>query len=389
MKFKTGLRCLIVSLTIILTSCSLFPKKPILLGAIYNLHGSLSSLDIPSSNGLKLAIDEINREGGINGRQIQLLLKDGYTNPDSIKAATQYLIDRKVVTIIGFSDSDQVLYADKLIVKSNIPYITSGSTAPILVKNIPKNLFLGCFGDNVQAAAGAEFAKTRLNSKHVFLITNQNMEYTRYLAQYFKNSWLVLGGSVIGDLCYRGNASDSITIIQSLKREKANYEVIYLAAGPPDVGHWIRLIRKAGITQPIIGGDGYDTPLLLKYTNDYADNIYYSTHAWMSQNGSNVKMKEFYIAYHKEFGVDPENSFAALAYDAAMLFADAARRAKKINPKYLLQAIEKTSDFTGITGRLNYLNGSHIPVKEVMIVGIKKQKYALEAVIMPEYVPIP
>lgn len=82
MKFKTGLRCLIVSLTIILTSCSLFPKKPILLGAIYNLHGSLSSLDIPSSNGLKLAIDEINREGGINGRQIQLLLKDGYTNPD-------------------------------------------------------------------------------------------------------------------------------------------------------------------------------------------------------------------------------------------------------------------------------------------------------------------
>lgn len=388
MKTKYATLMIVLISLIFINSCSLH-KKPILLGVIYNLHGSLASLGVPSSHAAQLAVDKINSEGGIDGRQIKLILKDGYTVGDTIRKETKNLIDQKVVTIIGFNDSDQVLYAADLINQAAIPYITPGSTAPILIKRIPKYLFLGCWGDNVQAAAGAEFAKTKLNSQKALLITNQKMEYTRFLAQYFKTSWVNLGGNIVDELSYTENPQDSISIINKLKKETKNYDMIYLAAGPPDCGPWVRLIRQAGIKQPIIGGDGYDTPLLTKIAGNYADNVYFSTHAWMNMNGSNEKMREFFIAYHKRYGVDPENSFAALAYDAVMLFADAARRAKKIRPDYMLQAIENTNDFSGLTGKMKYMNGVHIPVKEVMIISVNNGKQNLEAVIMPEKIPVP
>jgi branched-chain amino acid transport system substrate-binding protein len=389
MKVKYTILIIILILISLIVSCSFQKKKPILLGVIYNLHGGLASLGVPSSHGAKLAIDKINASGGINGHPIQMILKDGYTNGDTIRTETKNLIDRKVVTIIGFNDSDQVLYAQDLINKAAIPYITPGSTAPILVKKIPKYLFLGCWGDNVQAAAGAEFAKTGLNYQRAVLITNQNTEYTRYLSKYFKESWLDLGGSLNNELSYSVDPNDSIRIIKSLKIQKKNFDFIYLSASPPDVGPWVKLIRKAGITQPILGGDGYDTPLLVKIAGNYADNVYFSTHAWMNMNGSNEQMRDFFLAYRQKYGVDPENSFAALAYDAIMLFADAATRAKKIQPSFILEAIQNTTDFSGLTGKMKYINGSHIPAKEVMIIKISKEKPSLEAVIMPEKIPNP
>jgi branched-chain amino acid transport system substrate-binding protein len=389
MKFYVIPKYILICSIVIFTACSFQNRKPILLGAIYNLHGSQASLDIASAHGAELAVSKINSTGGINGHPIHLILKDGYSNPDSIIIATKSLLKQKVVTIIGFSDTDMVLAAGSLISQAGIPFITSGATAPILVKRVPNVLFLSCFGDNVQAAAGAEFAKTQMNTNRVFIIYDKNMDYAKYLVQYFKQSWMDLRGGFIAETTYGGNPADSVKVIQMLKKNKKGFDLIYLASGPDDVGNWIKLIRKAGINQPILGGDGYDTPLLLKNSGNYADNIYFTTHAWMSKNGSHNGMNEFFTSYHEKFGTDPENSFAALGYDAVMLFADAAKRSKRIKPSFILSAIENTSDLKGLTGKVKYIDGSHIPMKEVMIEGIKNGKYYLEAVIAPEKIPNP
>jgi len=364
-------------------------KKPILLGAIYNLHGSQASLDIASAHGLELAVEELNKTGGIHDRQIKLMLLDGYSNPDSIKKAATMLIKHKVSAVIGFSDTDMVLAAGQIISNAGIPFITSGATAPILVESIPRVLFLSCFGDNVQAAAGAEFAKTKLEKNNVFIIYNKSMDYAKFLAAYFKKSWLEMRGGIADELFYDHDATDSTRIVNSLIRNTSEYDFIYLAAGPDEIGYWIRLIRKAGIKQTIIGGDGYDTPLLTAVAGQYANNVYFTTHAWMSSKGNTDKMKEFYKSYHSKYGVDPENSFAALGYDAAFLFADAAARAKNLKPANLLESLQNTSEWNGLTGKVRYIDGSHIPMKEVTIIGINDSTPFLDAVIIPDKIPAP
>ena len=83
--------------------------ETIKIGAIYNLEGSQMFLDFPSSEGAKLAINELNKSGGIFGKKLELILLDGKTDIPTIKAAAKQLIEKdKVSAIIGFSDTDMV-----------------------------------------------------------------------------------------------------------------------------------------------------------------------------------------------------------------------------------------------------------------------------------------
>ncbi len=149
-------------------------NTPIKIGVIYNVTGAQASLDVPSYNGAKLAAKEINAAGGVLGRQIQIVFYDGKSDATVIgNAATQLVETDKVVAMMGFSDSDMTLAAAPIAAKAGIVFVTSGATSPKLPDQVPDYLFLACFGDNVQAAAGAEYAFNTLNYKSVYLLTDQ------------------------------------------------------------------------------------------------------------------------------------------------------------------------------------------------------------------------
>jgi branched-chain amino acid transport system substrate-binding protein len=140
--------------------------QPIKLGALYNLTGAQASLDVPSANGAKLAVKEINDAGGVLGRPLEMVLYDGKTDAATIgNAATQELESDKVVAMLGFSDTDQVLAAAPIAAKSGVVFVTSGATSPKLPDQVPDYLYMACFGDNVQAAAGAEYGFNDLKAR--------------------------------------------------------------------------------------------------------------------------------------------------------------------------------------------------------------------------------
>ena len=138
---------------------------PVRIGAIYNLTGDQSSLDSPSLDGARLAVERINARGGLLGRRVELLERDGQTDEADVRRAAASLVASGVSAIVGLSDTDQVLAAAPIAARAGVPFVTSGATSPRLTRQVPNWLFLACFGDNAQAAASAQYATDRLGAR--------------------------------------------------------------------------------------------------------------------------------------------------------------------------------------------------------------------------------
>jgi len=363
---------------------------PIKIGALYNLQGAQASLDTASANGARLAVKELNQNGGIGGRQIELILYDGKTDPGTITQAARQLVEKDMVTaIIGFSDSDMVLAAAPIAAAAKTVFITSGATSPKLPEQVKDYLFLACFGDNVQAAAGAEYAYKELGLKNCALLVDERMEYTQLLAKYFKERFGEMGGKIVLEDTYKGGANDFSTQISRLKALNPLPEMIYVASGPDDIGLIVKQLRQAGLSMPVMGGDAYDTPLLVETSGKYADGVYFTTHCMLDESSDSARTSRFIAAYKKEYNRMPENAFAALGYDAVNILADALKRAGPDNREKIIPALLEIKDFPVVTGDISYENGSRIPRKSVSIVKIGDGHPTLAAVVIPEKSPSP
>jgi len=364
--------------------------SPIKLGAIYNLAGAQSSLDSPSANGAKLAVMELNVRGGIGGRELQLVLYDGKTDAGTITACAHRLIETdRVCAIIGFSDTDMVLAAAPIAAEAGTVFITSGATSPKLAEEVPVYLFLGCFGDNVQAAAGAEYASEQLGLKTAYLLVDEDMEYTRLLAAYFKERYTELGGAILLEDAFNSSATNFSAQIAALKGLNQTPELLYIASGPDKIGTIVKQFRDAGITQPILGGDAYDTPELVRVAGAATSDVYFTTHALLDEATGTERARAFIAAYQAEYGAAPENAFAALGYDTVLLLADAIARAGSDDPEAILQALAVTTNWAGVTGSISYEQGSRVPKKGVTIVSVVNGTFTYSETVVPEKVPTP
>jgi len=383
---------LIIALTLLTSACGGPTSKgtPIKIGMIYNMTGAQASLDVPSANGAKLAVKEINAAGGILGRQLELVSYDGKTDAATIgNAATQLTETDKVVAMFGFSDTDMVMAAAPIAAKAGIVFVTSGATSPKLPDQVPDYLFMACFGDNVQAAAGAEFASKKLNAKTAYLLIDKGMEYTLLLGKYFKERFAELGGSIVLEDTYQTGDKDFSAQITKLKGLGSLPDTLFISSGPDDVGTIVKQFRDAGVDKPIFGGDGYDTPLLIQIAGKGAENVYFTTHSLMDPQLGTDAVKSFITAYQAEYKTPPENAFAGLGYDTVKLIADAIKRAGSSDPKAIRDALQNTKNLPGVTGAITYQPGSRIPQKGVAVILVKDGKFTLAAELVPEKVPAP
>ena len=393
MKTRSGLTMLTFTVLLISAFAALSTAgaaQPIKIGAIYNLTGGMASLDVPASNGAKLAAKEINDAGGVLGRPLELVMYDGKTDAATIgNAATQLVESDKAVIMIGFTDSDMTLAAAPIAAKAGIVFLTSGATSPRLPEQVPEYLYMACFGDNVQAAAGAEYAYNTLKARTSYLLIDKGMEYTLGLGKYFKERFIELGGKIVLEDTYQTGDTDYSAQITKLKRLGTMPDILYIAAGPDEVGVIVKQFREAGLEKPIFGGDGDDTPLLVQIAGKGADNTYFSTHSLMDAELGTEAVKKFITAYQAEYGHPPENAFAGLGYDTVKLLADAIARAGSDDPKAIREALQKTTNLQGVTGVITYQPGSRIPQKGVTMILVKDGKFTLAAEVVPQKVPAP
>lgn len=362
----------------ILSAPAFAAEKVIKVGVLYNLTGGMAAIDRPGLYGMELAKEIINSGGGILGRKLSLVVSDCRSNLESTVMASEALAEQdKMVAVIGLNDTDYVMAAAPAITAKDIVFITAGATMQNLPYMYGKNFFMTAFGDNMQARAVAKFAKRRLNTSRCFIGTDLSNEFTKTLSKYFKRRYRKYGGTIVDELWY--SSGDGKFPLP--KSDEKNSDLIFMSSIPPDAPKYITEVRKAGFDQPIVSGDGFDTPGLLNIPAEYAHDIYFATH--VAFDNPDPQVQEFVDSYERMFGVRPESGFAALGYDTVMLLAQALEKAGVAKPEAVRETLSKTAGFKGVTGDFYYPEGIRVPMKSVDIVRYQNGTFSFVEQISP------
>ena len=368
----------------LVAGCGSSESKDIKIGVVYELTGSTASFGTAASNGAKLAFKEINANGGVLGKQIQIAVADNKSEPsESSNAMTKVISQDKVVAVTGFTTSSNAIAASTVAEDNKIPFITAAATNPKVTLDektgkVKKNTFRVCFIDPFQGTVGANFVLNSLKAKNAVIMIDNSSDYSKGLAKFFTDAFTKGGGKVTSEVAYLQNDQDFKTILTSIK--SSNPDVVYVPGYYGEVGKIIKQARELGITAPFVGGDGWDSPKLAEIGGAYAlNNTFFTNHYSVEDNSP--KSKAFVEAYQKEYGQVPD-AFAVLGYDAAYALVDAIKRANSAEPAKISEALASTKDFQGVTGSLT-LNDTHDAIKSAVIIEMKNGKQAYRETVKP------
>jgi branched-chain amino acid transport system substrate-binding protein len=355
--------------------------EPVRIGAVFSETGGLASIGSPGLAGMRLAAAELNARGGVLGRSVEIVAADSRSSGAAVARAVRSLIENdQVVALGGLNDSTLVLAAGPVAQRAGIPFVTSGATLPDLPERVGDTLFMAAFGDDAQAHAVADLARSNLRARTAFVLVDRGSDFTRALARFFRARFVARGGGIVGQLAYRpGERSFAATI--SRIRALPPPGVIFASSLPSEAGRITRQLRAAGLTQPILSGDGFDTPLVGRVAGPLADDVYFSTHVALDSRAPRVR--RFVSAYRKRYGRAPENAFAALGYDTMNLLANAVRRAGTTDPGAIRDALAATRGLAMVTGTISYAAGRRIPSKPVTIVRVQNGRSAFYRTVGP------
>jgi branched-chain amino acid transport system substrate-binding protein len=350
----------------------------ILVGYYGDLSGRTSNFGHSTKNGVEMAADEINKAGGINGRQIQILSEDDEGRPEKAATVVTKLIDQdRVIALLGEVASGNTLAAAPKAQAARVPMISPSSTNPA-VTQVGDYISRVCFIDPFQGEVMAKFAANTLKAKKAAIMLDFNSPYSRGLTEFFEASFTKFGGQVVdkqsytqGDRDYKGQ----LTAIRS-----KNPDVIYAPGYYGEVGVIAKQAEQLGIKAPMLGGDGWDATQLWDLGGTSLNGDFISNH--YSVDDPSPAIQKFVADYKARNGTAPD-ALAALGYDAMKVLADAIKRAGTTEGPKLRDAINTTKNFPGVTGTIT-IDADRNAVKPAVVLKLQDRKYIYQETIYPE-----
>ena len=351
---------------------------PILVGYYGDLSGRTSSFGQSTKNGVEMAADEINKAGGINGRQVQIITEDDQGEPNKAATVVTKLINQdKVQAILGEVASSNSLAAAPKAQEAKVPMISPSSTNPA-VTQVGDYIFRVCFIDPFQGEVMAKFAANNLKAKRAAILYDFNADYSRGLYQFFKKSFTQMGGQIVSEQSYTQGDRDfsgQLTAIRS-----ATPDVIYVPGYYGEVGVIANQTKQLGIKAPLLGGDGWDAPQLWQLGGAALNGDYISNH--YSVDDPSPAIQKFVADYKARYNALPD-ALAALGYDSMKVLADAIKRAGGTESVKLRDAIAQTANFAGVTGSIT-LDPERNAKKPAVVLKLQDSKFVYETTIYPE-----
>jgi branched-chain amino acid transport system substrate-binding protein len=381
---------LIVSL--LLPACGAVPaqEQNIKIGAALCLTGIQAPLDEPALKGAQVAVDEINKKGGVLGKQLELTNLDCKSDPVTTGNVAVQLIDQGAKAIIAPSDFDFGGPASREAQKAGLVGISPAASSPFYgSKALGDKQFTMSMWNTTMGAAAAQYAREQ-GWQTAYVVTDDFIQYTKDLGEYFSKAWEDGGGTILYQEKYTQGAADFSAQLARMKALPEQPDFYYISSYMPDLGLIIRTMREAGITQPILGGDSYDDPGLFQALGpEYGNDIVFATHTWVSPDTS-PQMKEFLDAYQAKFGGPPEAMWAATGWDVVHVLAGAMEKAGSTDGAAMAKAMEDNS-WDLLTGTLDWEPAAkgHETHKQAAMVKLVDGKPEFIGWLLPESQPEP
>lgn len=372
---KSSLFLLLLAVAGVTAGCGDTVGDSIKIGMVYELTGNTASYGTSAANGANLAFKEINANGGVLGKKLEIITADNKGEPsESANAMTKVITQDRVAAVTGFTVSSCGIAGSVVAEDNKIPFVAAATVNPRVTVDeatgkVKEYTFRACFIDSFQGTVGANFAWNSLKAKKAAIMVDNSSDYSKGLAKVFKSVYTERGGQIVSEEAYLQKDQDFKATLTTIKAQ--NPEIIYIPGYYEDVGKIVKQARELGITIPILGGDAWDSPRLAELGGAQALNNTYFTNFY-SVEDKNPVSNSFVEAYQKEYGQVPD-SMAAMGYDAARLLVDAIKRANSTDANKIREALAAMKNFPSVSGEMN-LNESHDAVRGVVIIEMKDGK---------------
>lgn len=346
--------------------------ETIKIGGLAPMTGDLSQYGNAVNNAVKMAVEEINKNGGVLGRDIEYIPYD--ERGDITEALNMYnrLVNSdEVVAIVGDVTSVPSKAVAQRANDDGVPIITASGTDADITKT-GKYAYRTCFIDPYQGQLMARYAAEKLGVETVAILYDSGDSYSTGIAKAFEAEAKALGLTVTAN---EGYAHGSISFGSQLDTIKnSNPDAILLPVYYSDVVQILKTAKQKGITSKFLGADGWDgvVPQLDGDTslNDVLANAYFCSQ--YSAVSDDADLQNFLKTYKDRYGIDA-NMFAVLGYDTTHILADAIERAGSTDPDKIIEALQATN-YSGLTGTTTF-DEERNPIREAVITSFENGAY--------------
>lgn len=343
--------------------------EEILIGGLAPLTGDVAQYGIASNNGSKLAVEEINKAGGILGKQIKYIPYDEQGDATAATIAYDRLVNEDgIIALIGDITTVPTIAVAQKAVEDGIPMITPTGTGASITQ-AGKNIFRACFTDPYQGELMANYAKEKLGASSVAVLYDTGDDYSKGVAEAFWATADSLGLTRTDMEGYQHGASDFNAQLTKIKA--GNPDVVMVPGYYGDGAMILTQARELGITAKFLGSDGWDGLLNQVDPSNYGvlNGAYYCTQYSLREPGEKLKgVMDAYLDFYADTDAEGEylNMFAILGYEAMHIMAAAIAEAGSVDSDAIVAALNNL-DYQGVSGSIAYKGGQD-PAREAYIV---------------------
>jgi branched-chain amino acid transport system substrate-binding protein len=369
-------------LIIFMFSISVASAKMIKIGGVACLTGAAATYGQSTRDGCTLAFKAVNDEGGVDigGTKylIHYIFEDDQGSPEVAANAFRKLIDQdEVYAILGSVMSSCTLAGAPIAQDSGVPVISPTSTA-VQVTRTGDYIFRSCFLDPFQGAVVATFSYSDLNAKTAAVIFDNANDYTKGLAEAFRESFEELGGTVVAYESFTGESTTVDFSAQLTNIKSANPDVIFLDAYYSAAALMAKQARALGITVPFVGADGWDSAEFTKLGGDAVEGGHFCNH--YSPEDARPIVQNFVSKYKEVYGETPD-ALATLAYDAALILVDSLERAGSLDRAAIKDAIMATN-LECVSGVITFDEYGD-PIKKAAVIKVENGEFVFQKFVQP------
>ncbi|HKR04347.1 MAG TPA: ABC transporter substrate-binding protein [Bacteroidia bacterium] len=342
-------------------------NEEIKIGAIFDLTGSLSYMGKWSQDGAMQAVENINKNGGIDGRIVKLIFEDGGSDANKCVSAVRKLIDNdKVSLIIGFSSSSSVM-ASAPIANSDKVVILATATGSPNITDAGDYIFRNRLSGKLEVEAISKFIAVDRNQKDIGVIYINN-DYGNGYAKIFHSSFESHGGKILLEEGFEQDQTDFKTLVKKFKDN--NIKNIYLVAFAKEGGNLLKQCFEQNYMPQWYCANPIEAPEFLKIAGAATEGVIYSVARYDPNDSLSMKFNSEYKAKH---GYDSE-MFAANTYDAVNIGAMAIAKTDGSGEKIKTFLYDSVQNYPGAAGLTSFDNNGDI-LKPVMMKTIKDGKF--------------
>jgi branched-chain amino acid transport system substrate-binding protein len=364
--------------------------KPIVIAMPLQLTGLISFYDQPNLAGAQIAVEQINKKGGVLGRPFKIISADAKSDLSLIAGVANSLLDKGAELMIPTLDYDFGGPSARAANARKIPAISLAGDSRFGLQGIGRYLF-NQYPAGSEAAIGATWAWSK-GWRKPYVLEDPSLSYSKTFFENFKYSWGKLGGTIAGEDTFMNSDQSIASQITKMKAlvDQKKVDFIFMGSYAPGGASATKQIRAAGINLPIIGGAGFDGTFWLGAVPNLKN--FYTIAGGVTTGGDPNKLRAaVYAAYKKKFKKDaPLGEQTLNGYSAVYAFKTAIERAKSTDGAKVIAQLEKFKNERLPIGNITWTPKCHISklrsLPIVTFVG-KKEKFIAEVAPKPSILP--